>query len=189
MSCCTGHRMNVQRCAHTCRARQALPAAISSWTQQEMVCAWPSSTSQGRIQSTRVALLCPWLHQLMVRDSSQTSSALNSWLFNWSFEGSPPGLGCCGHFLFSHLCPGEQNCDGAGESRCGMGSEDALSFKGTLQESCSESSVASILPEYKVCLLVAPAFVIVISSKIFLGCYSEWFYVTFHRKCCHLWQF
>lgn len=50
-------------------------------------------------------------------------------------------------------------------------------------------AAASILPEYKVCLLVAPAFVIVISSKIFLDCYSVWFYVTFHRKCCHLRQF
>lgn len=140
MSCATGHTMNVQRCAHTCRARQALPAAASSWTQQEMVYAWLSSTSQERNQSTRVALLCPWPHQLMVSNSSssQTSSALNSWLFYWSFEGSPLGLGCCGHFSFSHLYPGEQSCGGAGESRCVMGSEDSLGFKGTCQESCSE---------------------------------------------------
>lgn len=50
-------------------------------------------------------------------------------------------------------------------------------------------AVASILPEYKVCLLVAQVFVFVISSKIFLDSYSVWFYITFHRKCCHLRQF
>lgn len=129
-------------CAEVCTHLQSKTSSSCSCFQlfQEMVCAWLSNTSQGRNQSTRVALLCPWLCQLMVRNSSssQTSSALNSWLFNWSFEGSPLGLGCCGHFLFSHLYPGEQNRGGAGEIRCVMGNEDTLIFKGTYQENYSE---------------------------------------------------
>lgn len=127
----------------------------------------------------------------MVRNSSssQTSSALSPWLFNRSFEGSPLGLTTVGIFYSLTCTQASRTVVVLEKAGVWWGVRMLQVSKEHAKKAVLNGSVASILPEYKVCLLVAPAFVTVISSKIFLGCYSAWFYVTFHRKCCHLWQF